>query len=43
MQKEVFGWTFEEKYNQIKPEQRYMPLIRDIMGSKQFQEAQEFG
>lgn len=23
--KEEFGWTLEEKYNQIKPEERYLP------------------
>jgi hypothetical protein len=28
MQKDIFGWTFEEKYDQIKPESRYGPLVQ---------------
>jgi len=30
MQKDIFGWTFEEKYKQINPEERYVPLAMEI-------------
>jgi alkanesulfonate monooxygenase SsuD/methylene tetrahydromethanopterin reductase-like flavin-dependent oxidoreductase (luciferase family) len=40
--KEEFGWTLEEKYNQIKPEQRYLPLIMEASRSKQAQAYAEF-
>jgi hypothetical protein len=35
--KEEFGWTLEEKYNQIKPQERYLPLIMEASRSKQFE------
>ena len=40
--KKNFGWTAMEKYNEIKPEQRYWPLIKDIMGSPEVQAQKEF-
>lgn len=33
--KEEFGWTLEEKYNQIKPEERYLPALMKIYQSKE--------
>jgi len=35
-QKDIFGFTFEEKYREINPEKRYMPLVQELMGSKEF-------
>lgn len=40
--KDEFGWTLEEKYNQIKPEERYLPLAMDIYKSKEAQAMQDF-
>lgn len=42
MQREIFGWTFEEKYNEIKPEERYAPLVQQIMQSKEAMEYWKF-
>lgn len=42
IQRDAFGWTFEEKYRQINQE-KYMPLIREIMESKQSSDAVSFG
>jgi len=40
--KENFGWTPEEKYNEIQPEKRYWPIVQEIMRSKESAESAEF-
>lgn len=42
MQKDVFGWTFEQKMKELNPEKRYMPLIGEIMRSAEFKAKKEF-
>lgn len=34
-QRDVFGMTFEEKYNQMRPIDRYGPLARKFVKSQQ--------
>jgi len=41
-QKEIFGWTFEDKYREINPEGRYMPVIGELMGTKEFREYNDY-
>lgn len=31
--KKEFGWTLQEKYDQINPEERYLPEVMKIAGS----------
>lgn len=33
--KEEFGWGLEEKYHEIKPEERYLPLVMEAFHSKE--------
>lgn len=34
--KDLFGWTIEQKLHDIKPEERYGPVVQNIMKSKEF-------
>jgi len=41
-QRDIFGFTFEEKYQEVNPEKRYMPLIHELMGTKEFNDYMAF-
>jgi len=39
-QREVFGWTFEEKQREMYP--RYEPVVKDLMDTKEFRDYKDY-
>ena len=42
MTKDLYGWTIEDKLKQMKIRERYMPLVKDVMKSKEFKAYTDF-